>query len=255
VDTAADRKPDDKAPVEYPPEFQERLTRRLAAVNEALDETKRLARLMVESLGAIRLIGYGLLLLVLIDLGTLAIGAQPMNAQWEWATLLQLVERGTVVLVALGFVFLGGSSERANKEHWILRPLYWMTLLFGLVYLAMIPLGVNNALRLQADLADRFQAAQEREDVRVDRQMNRIDRAGGRATAEQVTPEQLESLKQRTKRASTVRKSQARNAHEAQKQTLLRQAVRRLSACLVLGILFIWLWRRARWTDYYKYWF
>lgn len=101
------------------------------------------------SINVIRLVGYGLLTLWLIDL--IAAFAPPRftNPSWEFQTMGRLVESSGWGLIAFAMIFFGEDYFRLRFELPLLKFLSWMCLGFAILYFAMLPLGLGNTWRLK----------------------------------------------------------------------------------------------------------
>lgn len=96
----------------------------------------------------IRLVGYGLLGLTLIDFISLILPLQLMDSVWELQTMGAFIERIPVPLLGIAFIYYGERSYRAPIENFLLRWLSYLSLILGIFFLLMIPLGINNTVRI-----------------------------------------------------------------------------------------------------------
>ena len=85
------------------------------------------------SLAMLRLVGYGLITMALLDYISLIFPPQFMNPSWEFQTVGGVVERIPIVLLGLVFVFCGERQARKTIEHKLLKFLSWLTLIFAIV--------------------------------------------------------------------------------------------------------------------------
>ena len=100
------------------------------------------------SSGILRLVGYGLLLMALVDLLFLLVPPQLMNPLWEFQTMGAIVERIPVTLLALVLIYYGERSDRAPIEAILLKVLSWFCLLAAVCLMLMIPLNISNSFRI-----------------------------------------------------------------------------------------------------------
>ena len=101
----------------------------------------------VFSLSVIRLVGYGLFLMAVIDFLNLIIPPQIMNPAWELQTTGALVERIPVTLLGIALIYYGERNERVPIEKLILKWLSWLCLILGIVFILLIPLSISNSVR------------------------------------------------------------------------------------------------------------
>ncbi|MGV2826793.1 HpsJ-like protein, cyanoexosortase A-associated [Myxosarcina sp. GI1(2024)] len=100
------------------------------------------------SSGILRLVGYGLIIMALVDLIFLLIPPQLMNPLWEFQTIGAIIERIPVSLLGIVLVFYGERSDRAPIEFSILRWLSRFCLVIAIILLLIIPLSITNSFRI-----------------------------------------------------------------------------------------------------------
>jgi FtsH-binding integral membrane protein len=93
----------------------------------------------VFSSGILRLVGYGLLVMALVDILFLLIPPQLMNPVWEFQTMGAIIERIPVTLLGIVLVYYGERSDRAPIETLLLRWLSWFCLIFAIFLLITFP--------------------------------------------------------------------------------------------------------------------
>ena len=96
----------------------------------------------------LRLVGYGLLLITVVNISFLLIPLQLMNPLWEFQTVGAIVERTPFVLLGMVLVCYGQTSDRASIELFLLKGLSWFSLISAIVLLLVIPLNINNSLQV-----------------------------------------------------------------------------------------------------------
>ncbi|NCJ05005.1 hypothetical protein GS597_00400 [Synechococcales cyanobacterium C] len=136
----------------------------------------------------VRIGGYALLLLALIDVADQIIPAQFMNPRWEYETIGSLIERVPVTLIGFVLVFYGGLRYRNLFEKKILRPLGFVAILVGICLLLTMPLTVANAVRLNNQ-------GNEQRTAEVSEQVQRLDQLENQITA--ASPEDVAAFAQR----------------------------------------------------------
>ena len=111
----------------------------------------------VFSSGILRLVGYGLLLIVLVDLLFLLIPTQLNNPLWEFQTMGAMVERVPVTLLGIVLIYYGEKSDRAFFEATILKLLSWFSLSIAVALMLTIPISISDSLQIynyQSDTAN-----------------------------------------------------------------------------------------------------
>ena len=217
------------------------------------------------SLPLARAIGYYLVILALFDIVDTVIPAYFMNPAWEFQTIGALVERVPVALLGIWLVFYGEQEDRKRWEKFVLKFLSWTCLIAGIVFLLLIPLGVNNVIRLHYQ-------GQYQINTQVSQQNNRLQQLKSQlenATAEQMNnlvtlrnsqgstpnienPQDLQAVKHQLSeeiaRAQERLNTQSMAARENQRLVLMKRSAKWLLGSLLAGILYIRIWYETRWA-------
>jgi predicted PurR-regulated permease PerM len=214
------------------------------------------------SIYRLRWIGYGLLILSVLDTIATLIPANFGNRLWELQTIGAIVERVPVPLLAMALIFFGEGYDRRSLENLFLKLLSWVCLLLGLVFLLMLPLGifgtiyVNNQNNQQIDTQAKQQFAQlqqveERltkgspEDLR--NLAGELTRLGVPANTE--NPEQLkDQILSRITPAKERLQTQKAAVQSSQRLGLFKNSVKWLLGALISSVLFFTLWRGTDWA-------
>lgn len=98
---------------------------------------------------SLRIVGYILLLLAVVDAIDSLIPPEFLNPNWEFATIGQFVERSPVSLIGLVFIFHRGRRFRGSLERSLLKPLCGAAILVGGLYCLTVPLTLGDGVRLQ----------------------------------------------------------------------------------------------------------
>jgi hypothetical protein len=214
------------------------------------------------SIYRLRWIGYGLLILSVLDTIVVLIPANFGNRLWELQTIGAIVERVPVPLLAMALIFFGEGYDRRGLENLFLKLLSWACLLLGLVFLLMLPLGifgtiyVNNQNNQQIDTQAKQQFAQlqqveERvtkgspEDLR--NLAGELTRLGVPADAE--NPQQLKNqILSRITPAKERLQTQKAAVQSSQRLGLFKNSLKWLLGALISSVLFFTLWRGTDWA-------
>jgi hypothetical protein len=218
----------------------------------------------VKTLQILRSIGYGLLLLSLIDLLYIIFPPEFTKPIWEYQTIGDLVRLIPVPMIAFMLVFYGESFGRKKFERPVVAILSWSTLIFGVFCLLMIPLTVVNTLRIAQYNNDQINTQVTQQKTQLNNTKNQLD---------QATPEQLQSLipvpaekadsPSNTPKNSGEAKAQVLdNIQKAQKkadeqaldarrnvqQNLIKNSSKIILESLVGGCLFLYTWVVSNWA-------
>lgn len=98
---------------------------------------------------ALRVVGYILILLAILDAIDSLVPPDFFNPAWEFATIGRFVDRSPVALIGLGLAFYQGKRLRRPLERLLLKPLASLAILAGVLYCLTIPLTLGDGMRLQ----------------------------------------------------------------------------------------------------------
>jgi transcriptional antiterminator Rof (Rho-off) len=134
---------------------------------------------------SLRVVGYILVLLAILDAIVSLVPPEFMNPNWEFATIGQFVERSPVSLIGLALVFHRGKHLRGRLEQPLLKPLCGLAIVVGCLYCLSVPLTLGDGVRLQQ------QAEVQAEQARV-QQLAKLKTL--KASLGKASPEQLQSV-------------------------------------------------------------
>ena len=126
------------------------------------------------SIYRLRWIGYGLLILSVLDTIVVLIPANFGNRLWELQTIGAIVERVPVPLLAMALIFFGEGYDRRSLENLFLKLLSWVCLLLGLVFLLMLPLGIFGTINVNKQNNDQIDSQAKQQFA----QLQRAERCG-----------------------------------------------------------------------------
>ena len=214
------------------------------------------------SLLVVRLLGYGLLLFALFDYIYIIIPPHFTNPVWEFQTIGALVEHAAVPMLGLMFVFYRHQGYMKKRERNFLGFLSWISLLMGLLYLLMLPLGVSDTWRIYHHNNTQIAAQASQQHQQVQKFRGKLNQA---TTDEQLqkllaplapqgrsldtNPQMLrDKFLAQFSQVEQLIQTKADRVQADQEQTLIKQSVRWNIGALVSGILFIWIWHLTYWT-------
>jgi hypothetical protein len=210
------------------------------------------------SIGVLRAIGYGLLVLALFDWVEIFAAPNFMNPAWEFQTIGALVERIPVTFIALGLIFYGEMRSRAKWEYPTLKLLSWLTLLLALIFFLMVPLGIADTVRLSKQATTQITAAS----TQQINQAEKLEKELNQATPEEINnllkqrgaslngkkPEEFKGeLLSKVSQAKAGIKEQAKTAQSTKGFNLIKTSVKWNLGALVASVLFVSIWKGTRW--------
>ena len=215
------------------------------------------------SVALFRIAGYGLLLLSLFDYIKIFTPPRFTNSVWEFQTMGEMVEKMPVPLIGLVFVFFGKDAYRKDIEEIVLKILSWLALGLGILFLFLIPLGVNNTLRinnlnnfqLNAQLnqgLNQLQQVNDRltnatSDVEINNALRNFN-FQGRLPDGQNSQELRSRVLSDISNAKNQLQTQIETTRTNQKIILVKNSVKWNLGALIAGLLFIYVWKLTNWA-------
>ncbi len=201
-----------------------------------------------------RILGYGLLVLAFFDLIETFTSVELMNALSQFQTIGTLVERVPVTLIGLVLVFLNGLNERNKWELLLLKTLSWLTLLVGILFILLIPLGIGNTVQINNILVAQVNTQYEQKIAQVKGFEDRLKQATPENILDVVkrqrgsvvgkNPQQIkDELLSQVGKSKAEFKTQADASKWQQQRSWLKKSVKWNLGALISGFLFISIWK------------
>jgi hypothetical protein len=218
----------------------------------------------VFSSGILRVVGYGLLLMALVDLIFLLIPPQLMNPLWEFQTIGAMIERIPVSLLGMVLIFYGERSDRAPIETIILKALSWSSLFVAIILMLVIPLNISNSFRIYHQhyatanaqfVAQKAQIKQFKEQLTAANSKDEIRVILEQQAKQEVNiPDSVNTQKLKTDILTNLQKNQdgitsQAEAFRGQKRSfLLKQCLKWNLGALIASTLLFMIWRSTGWA-------
>jgi len=214
----------------------------------------------------LRWLGYGLLILTVLDWAYTLTPLRFMNPIWEFQTIGLLVDKAIVPLLGLALVFVGAELERGQWELRFLRLLSWLTLLIGIVYLLMVPLGILNTVRIDQLNQRQLHKTEENQLTAIKGVQSRIENLQTREQLDEIlyflqqgglevspAPNQPVSaiktdLINFTRGAKDKLATQLQESLRTQRFELLKNSIKWNLGAAIAAVWFIGIWRLSEWT-------
>lgn len=211
----------------------------------------------------LRLLGYGLLLFALVDYVDIVIPPSFTDPRWEFQTIGALVKHAAVPLMGLIFVFYRHQGYMGNLEKILLGLLSWFSLLVGLLYLLVLPLGIADTWRIYYGINAQVTAQLSQQSQQLQQVKGQLNQA---TTDEEIkhlvaslTPQGRSpeiknpqaSKDQFLAQISQAEKNiqiQANSVRTNQSQALIKNSAKWHLGALIAGALFIWVWHLTDWA-------
>ncbi|MEO1148741.1 MAG: HpsJ family protein [Cyanobacteria bacterium J06638_22] len=234
----------------YPEEMQD---------GKVIRAVQQFSARLATSIFPFRYVGYGLMALVLIDWLTILIPPSLFNPVWEFQTFGALVDRAPLLLVAILFVFFGGTQARRNEEGLVLKALSWGCLLLSVLFMLSLPLGIVNTLRINTEntqvLTAQYnqnlaQAEQFEDELRSTSPSELIDLVEQEGIA--VDTDDPSSLKDvllaQVSEEKTALEQDFQRTQASDRRILIKNSVKWNLGALIIAALLFTLWRTTDWA-------
>ena len=211
----------------------------------------------------LHLLGYGLLVFSLLDYIYIIIPLRFTDPNWELQTIGALVDHAAIPLLGLMLVFYRRQGFIGKRQKAFLGFLSWVSLVIGLLYLLMIPLGIMDTGRIyhanNTQITTKFsQQRQQIEQIKskidqatTDQEINQLfatldpQRRSLRIKNPQAFKDQtLDKISQTEQNL----KVQVDSLRSNQLKALGKNSLKWNLGALVSGILFIWVWHLTHWA-------
>lgn len=216
------------------------------------------------SIAILRLVGYGLIAMALIDYASLLIPPQLMNPVWEFQTVGGIIERIPIMLLGMVFIFWGERSDRTPIETFLLKYSSWLCLIFAIFLLLTLPLNIVNGFRIyyynnakinqqiesRVEVLNNFQNELEKAQS-LEQTIQLLQKQSQRKIklSQSVDPEKLKNdiLKSLAENQNSI-KSQADNLRNNQRVDLLKQGLKWNLGSLIAAFIFLFIWQNTLWA-------
>lgn len=216
------------------------------------------------SFALLRFIGYILLIFSIVDYLAILIPPRLTDPEWEFQTIRQLVDHVWSPLLGLAFLFLySQASVVSSRQLSILKFLSWFTLLIGIVYLLLLPLGLNNSLTFYRSINAQFANQQAKQQDQLQQLNSKLNATSSTAALNNIarslnlqqegessksSQELKNQISQQIKTVSQNALTTANVAKRQQVKNLIKEAVRVNLGTVISGVCFVMFWRLTRWT-------
>lgn len=232
----------------------------------SLDHLWSALSILSRSIRPIRWIGYGLLLLSVLDAVQLLIPVGAMTNTWELQTLGALVERVPVFLVGLAFTLLGGPQQRDRWEVMPLKLLSWLLLVLGIGFLLLVPLSTIDAIQVDRQNNQQLEAQFEQNKAVMQQVQQQLSQVNTPMEMEQLlnqlsqiglAPDTkdakwLAGMKPQTETFLAEGEMRLRNqlqmAQTAQRLVLIKNSMKWNLGAIISSVLLVTLWQSTRWA-------
>ncbi len=210
----------------------------------------------------VSLLGYGLLVFTLVDFSFIIIPPHLTDPVWEFQTIGELVEHVAALLLGLLFIFYRHEGYVGKRERYLLVALSWGSLLIGLLYLLLIPLGITDTWRIYqrnntqvtaqlTQQTQQFQQIKGQLSQASDQQLQRLVASfapQGRSPEIKDPSAFKDQFLDRVAQAERETQAQAKRVRTGQNQTLIKNSVKWNLGALIAGTLLIWIWHLTGWV-------
>lgn len=218
----------------------------------------------VFSLSIVRLVGYGLLLMAIIDFVILIIPPKFMNAAWELQIAGSVIERIPVTLLGIALIYYGERNDRSTIEVFLLKYLSWFCLVLAVLFFLIIPLNISNSIKI-------YQKQTSTVSLEITRRVDPMNKFRQQLKSANSS-EQIETvLQQKTRKNLNIpnsvdanklkndllknlseqeqkMRSQANKMNSAKLLSVLKNCIKWNLGALIAGCIFLFIWKSTLWA-------
>ncbi|WP_299487917.1 HpsJ family protein [Acaryochloris sp. IP29b_bin.137] len=204
----------------------------------------------------LRLTGYALLLLTLVDTLATILPPQLLDPAWELETIGRLVERSPVPLIGFALVASGGRRFRQSLDRLCFKAVPALAIIIGLAYCLMIPLGISDSLRLsnQHQTASETLIQQAADIQKLEQRLSEAPASDVAEWAQKFQPNLAEGQNQAEIKAGVLAQLKANQASlnaqisraSQQPAQLQKRTIKWLVGALVAGLSFLYIGNTVR---------
>lgn len=216
-----------------------------------------------QSIALARKLGYGLLVISLIDFIFILIPPEFLNPVWEYKVIGDIIKLVPLPLFSLLLIFVGERTNRQPIEKLPLKILSWMTLGIAIFFFLLLPLIItdyvridrfnNNQISTETNLQKRkLNATQEQLSKMDAQQIQDLIPARGEDGSLGTIPESpqkaKESIVNNIEQAKSQADARAAIARENVTLNLIKNSVKLFLQSTLSAILYILLWTGTKWA-------
>ncbi len=220
------------------------------------------------TISILRIVGYGLLMMAVVDVINIFIPPQLMNPDWEFQTIGALIERIPVTFLGIVFVFYEDTNYRTPIEKMILKIISWSCLVFAIFLILAIPLNINNAFRIyhkynasiNYQIVPRLEVIKDfQTQIESANSNDSIAKILQKQSSKKVEiPESIDinnfkdSITEKLQKEENSLQEIAQNGRNKKRNRLLRNIIKYNLGALISIFLLIFVWKNTFWarTDY-----
>ena len=216
------------------------------------------------TISILRIVGYGLLMMAVVDFMNLLIPPELMNPDWEFQIIASVIERIPVTFLGIVFVFYEDTNYRTPIEKMLLKIISWSCLVFAIFLILAIPLNINNAFRIyhkynasvNYQLIPRLEVIQDFQTQieSADSQETIANILQKRSSTKVKIPESLDinnfkdSITEKLQKEETSLQNTAQSSRNKKRYQLLRKVIKYNLGALISIYLLIFVWKHTFWA-------
>jgi hypothetical protein len=220
-----------------------------------------------KSFTLLRLTGYIILVLSLIDYIVILYPLRLTDPTWEFNAIKQLVDHVWSPILGLAFVFFPGQTSLSRNSLRILSFLSWVAGILGLFYLLLLPLAINDGRTIYNNTINEItnQAATQTQQLNQlnqqinttinPQQLNRVNQLLNPQGSPPSSNDPQELQKQLSGQVKTAIQNlpiATETAKSNATKSLLKEALRITLGALLSGVFLITVWSLTSWTRNWK---
>ena len=235
-------------------------------LTEEVEDLREFSFSLQQSLSLLHWIGYGLLVLVLLDYIEILVPPNFRNLSWGFQTLGAMVERVAFLLLGLVLAFYGEKNKRAKWELSGLKFLSWVAFYLGVLYLILVPWGIFTTVAIQQNSNQQIMAQAKQSLEQIQRIEDQVEKATTLEEMEAIfrlleRQEYFAELKNSRPPAQIKKdlgsllvvkeaqvKAQAQSAQASELSKILKPSLKWNLGALMGGLLLLRIWLDTLWA-------
>jgi hypothetical protein len=218
-----------------------------------------------QTLFSLRVLGYCLLFLFLLDISVIAIPPKFTDAFWELNLLGQIIERIPLLLLCFPLIFLEEYIDRKQWEGFVVKIISWSCIAISIFLFLSIPLTVLDTLRVQDIRHSELIVRSSQQTFPSEKVVERLGQANSDSEIRNVLGELTPNQKNEVNRIADPQKvkkdvlkkitdSIAENQYQLDIQkrritiSLWKNSVKWLIGELVSALFLLYIWNQSKWA-------
>jgi hypothetical protein len=223
---------------------------------------------ILSSIPIIHTLGYGLILLTIINSLSIIIPVNLFDSFWILSTLEKIIEQLPLALLGSILIFYGKNLYRDRFEKKVLKLLHFLALWLGVLLLFFIPLSILNNVLINEWTQEKLELQIAKKTIQIEQireEINAIESESDLNSFVNIGLKELLASKTAASERLNIKKYRINNFLEKESakivdysqqisqdnaMRLTKNNIKSTLSFLVAGFLFIAIWRNSKWIEF-----